>query len=99
MIENFTLIISLRMIDSRHASLDHLNLTDFLSELQDNVQVSIHYYITRSLKTALNMLKKQLCKLNHSRSFADKNKQCVLCNMTYNCKYAIKFLIILHENR
>ena len=99
MIKNFTLIISLRMIDNKYVSLDYLNLVDLSSEFQDNVQVSICYYISRSFKIAFNMLKKQLCKLNHSRSFAGRNKQHVLCNTIYNCKYAIKFLTVSHENR
>jgi len=37
MIENFILIISLRMIDSKHVFLNHLNLADLSLELQDNI--------------------------------------------------------------
>ena len=94
MIENFILIINLRMIDSKHAFLDHLNLADLLSEFQNNVQVSIHYYISRDFKTALNVLKKQLCKLNHNKSFTDKNKQHIFCNTTYYDQNVVIFLTV-----
>src|SRR5436190_22145390 len=59
-IQDFTLIISLRMISSRELLLNYLNLADFLSKIRINARISIYYNVFYKIKTIFNMLKKQL---------------------------------------
>ena len=87
------------MVGSKHASLNYLNLIDFMPELWYYTGVFIRHNISGCFKMALNVLKKQFCKFNCSRSFTRGNKQHVLGHTVYNYKYAVILHAIPHENR
>ena len=57
MIENFTLIINLKMISNRHASLNYLNLANLTLKLQYYMGVSIGHNASGCLKITFNVLK------------------------------------------
>src|SRR5436190_21130089 len=61
-IQDFTLIISLKMISSRELLLNYLNLAD-LSKIRNNIRIFICYNAFQKIKMTFNMLKKQLCKV------------------------------------
>ena len=70
-----------------------------MPELEDYTQVSIDYNISRCFKIALNILKKQLSKINSSCILTSRNKQCILHDMADNSQDTIKVLIILSRTR
>ena len=94
LIQYFTLIISLRVINDRETLLNQLNLTDFLSKIRSYVRISIHHYAFQKVKMTFNMFKKQFHKVCSCNVISDEYKQNVFNNMTYYNQNAIIFLII-----
>src|SRR5436190_5214437 len=95
-IQSFILIIYLRMISSRETSFNHLNLTNFLSKIQNNARIFIHHNAFQKVKITFNMLKKELCEVCSCSIISDKYKQYIFHNMTNYDQNVIIFLIIFH---
>src|SRR6266487_504943 len=74
-IQNFTLIISLKMISSRELSLNYLNLADFSSKIRNNVRISICHNAFQKVKMTFNMLKEQFCKVCSCTVILNEYKQ------------------------
>lgn len=66
LIQSLTLTIDLRVMCSQHMSFDDLDLADFMPEFGGYMGVFIDDNVSRHFKTALNVLKKQLHKINSS---------------------------------
>src|SRR6266496_4009955 len=82
-IQDFILIVSLRVISSRELLLNYLNLTDFLSQIRSNVRISICHNAFQKVKTTFNMLKEQLCEVCSCTVISDEYKQSIFHNVTY----------------
>src|SRR5436190_1302964 len=82
-IQDFILIISLRVINNRELLFNYLNLADFLLKIKNNARISIHYNAFQKVKMIFNMLKKQLCKVCNCTIILDEYKQNIFHNMTY----------------
>ena len=95
-IQSLTLIICLKVISDRESSLNHLNLTDFLSKVKDNARIPICHNASQEVKTTLNMLKKELHKVCSCRIISDEYKQCIFYNTAYYSQNTVIFLIIHH---
>ena len=96
LIQSFTLIIHLKIISNREMLLNHLNFTDFLSKIWNNVRISIHYDASWKVKTTFNMLKKKFHKVCSCSVILNEYKQCIFYNMTNYSQNVVIFLIILH---
>src|SRR5437773_11680216 len=95
LIQDFTLIINLRVISSREMLFNHLNLADFLSKIQSNARIFICYNVSQEIKITFDMFKKKLCEVCSCNVISDEYKQYIFCNMTYYSQNAVIFLIVL----
>ena len=95
-IQDFTLIISLRIISNKELLLNYLNLADFSLKVRDNVRISICHNVFQKVKIILNMLKKELYKVCSYKVILSEYKQHILYNIAHYDQNTIIFLIILH---
>src|SRR5216117_1699341 len=73
-IQDFTLIISLRMISCKEMLLNYLNLADFSSKIRSYMRISIHHYASQKVKMTFNMFKKQFHKVCSCTIISDRQK-------------------------
>src|SRR6266496_3781283 len=62
-IQDFILIINLKIISSRELLLNYLNLADFSSKIRSNARIFICHNASQKAKMTFNMLKEQLCEV------------------------------------
>ena len=96
LIQSFTLIIHLRMINSKKVLFNHLNLINFSLKIWSNVRIFIHHNVFQKVKTTFNMLKKKIHKVCSYDIILSEYKHYILCNMTHYSQNTVKFLIVLY---
>src|SRR5436190_16557289 len=82
-IQDFILIINLKMISNKKSLFNYLNLTDFLSKMRNNSRIFICNNVFQKVKMTFNMLKKQLCEICSCNIILNRYKQNVFNNMIY----------------
>src|SRR5437773_1871372 len=80
-IQDFILIINLRVISSRELLLNYLNLVNFSSKIRNNARIFIHYNVSQKIKITFNMLKKQFCEICSCTIISNEYKQNIFYNI------------------